>query len=139
MDHSGTFLLSELFLGTPPSCFDDVLAEDGEQLHVLPLTVHLNFFCDRQVGLTILDHSYFLTFFVGPLLHALKLGGGWWVLAYRILLSASVPFWVYLGWNWVGLGWDWVWRDWGLKGWGLGLDNIETDCSQDKTFFLTTF
>ena len=35
---------SELFFGTPPSCFDDVLAEDGELLHVLPLAVHLNFF-----------------------------------------------------------------------------------------------
>ena len=32
------------FVGTPPSCFDDVLAEDGELLHVLPLAVHLNFF-----------------------------------------------------------------------------------------------
>ena len=39
-------------------------------------------------------------------------------MAYRILVSAPVPFWVYLGWNWVGLG-----GDLGLKGWGLGLDN----------------
>ena len=64
---------------------------------------------------------------MGPLLHASKLwvgggGGGGWV-AYRILVSAPVPFWVYWGWNWVGLGWDWVWGDWGHKGWGLGLDN----------------
>ena len=44
-------------------------------------------------------------------------------MAYRILLSAPDPFWVYLGWNSVGLGWDWVWGDWGLRGWGLGLDN----------------
>ena len=44
MDHSGPLLLSELFCRTPPSCFDDVLAEDGELLHVLPLAVHLNFF-----------------------------------------------------------------------------------------------
>ena len=51
------------------SKIDDVLAEDGGLLHVLPLAVHLNFF-DRQVGGTILDHSYFLNFFVGPLLHA---------------------------------------------------------------------
>ena len=51
MDHSGSNLLCELFCGTPPSCFDDVLAEDGELLHVLPLAVHLNFFFDRQVGL----------------------------------------------------------------------------------------
>ena len=125
MDHPGPFLLSELFCGTPPSCFDDVLAEDGELLHVLPLAVHLKFFCDGQVGLTILVHSYFLNFFVGPLLHALRgWVGGWWVVAYRILVSAPVPFWVYLGWNWVGLGWNWVWGDWGLRGWGLGLDNI---------------
>ena len=48
---------------------DDVPAEDGGLLHVLPLPVHLNFF-DGQVGWTILDHSYFLNFFVGPLLHA---------------------------------------------------------------------
>ena len=27
-----------------PSCFDDVLAEDGELHHVLPLAVHLKFF-----------------------------------------------------------------------------------------------
>ena len=51
------------------SKIDDVLAEDGGLLHVLPLAVHLNFF-DGQVGWTILDHSYFLNFFVGPLLHA---------------------------------------------------------------------
>ena len=47
----------------------------------------------------------------------------WWV-AYRILVSAPVPFWVYWGWKWVGLGWDWVWGNWGLRGWGLGLDNL---------------
>ena len=44
MDHSGPFLLSELFCRTPPSFFDDVLAEDGELLHVLPLADHLKFF-----------------------------------------------------------------------------------------------
>ena len=44
VDHSGPFLLSEIFCGTPPSCFDDVLAEDGGLLYVLPLAVHLNFF-----------------------------------------------------------------------------------------------
>ena len=46
--------------------------------------------------------------------------GGW--VAYRILVSAPVPF----GFNWgligVGLGLDLVWGDWGLRGWGLGLD-----------------
>ena len=50
MDHSGPFLLSELFCGTPPSCFD-VLAEDGGLLHVFPLTVHLKFYASRG------DHS----------------------------------------------------------------------------------
>ena len=44
MDHSGPFLLSELFCRTTPSFFDDVLAEDGELLNVLPLAVHLNLF-----------------------------------------------------------------------------------------------
>jgi hypothetical protein len=32
-----------------------------------------SFFFDEQVGGTILDHSYFLNFFVGPLLHALMM------------------------------------------------------------------
>ena len=52
------------------SKIDDVLVEDGGLLHVLPLAVHLNFIFDGQVGLTIQDLSYFLNFFVGPLLHA---------------------------------------------------------------------
>ena len=43
-DHSGPFLFSDLFCGTTPSCFDNVLAKDGELLHVLPLAVHLIFF-----------------------------------------------------------------------------------------------
>ena len=51
------------------SKIDDVLTEDGGLLHVLPLAVHLNFF-NGQVEWTILDHSFFLNFFVGPLLHA---------------------------------------------------------------------
>ena len=71
----GTILKLSYFLnffcGTPPSCFD-VLAEDGELLHVLPLTVHLKFFFDGQVGGAILDPSYFLNFFVGPLLQTKK-------------------------------------------------------------------
>ena len=46
------------------------------------------------------------------------------VVAYRILLSAPVPFGLIWVSNWVGLGLDWVWGDWGLRGWGLGLDNI---------------
>ena len=44
-------------------------AEDGGLPQVLPLNVPLKFF-DRQVGGTILKLSYFLNFFVGPLLHA---------------------------------------------------------------------
>ena len=48
---------------------NNVLAEDGGLIQVLSLTVHLIFF-DRQVGWNILDHSYCLNFFVGPLLHA---------------------------------------------------------------------
>ena len=43
-DHSAPFLLSELFCGSPPSSFDDVLAEDGGLLYVLPLAVHPKFF-----------------------------------------------------------------------------------------------
>ena len=71
MDYSETFLLSELFCfdNSASSKIDDVLAEDGGLLHVLPLTVHLKFF-DRQVRWPKLKLSYFLNFFVGPLLHA---------------------------------------------------------------------
>ena len=36
-----------------------------------------NFFFGRQVDGTILNLSYSLSFFVGPLLHAQKLGVGW--------------------------------------------------------------
>ena len=49
---------------------DDVLTENGGLLHV-PLC--------GQVGGTFLKLSYSLGLFVGPLLHALKLGVGWWV------------------------------------------------------------
>ena len=67
------------------------------------------FFFDRHVGGTILDHSYFLNFFVGPLLHAQKLlvggvGGGpqdYWVSPSPLL----APF----GPIRVGTGLDWVW------------------------------
>ena len=46
---------------------------------------------------------------------------GWVVVvAYRILVSAPVPFGLIWVSNWVGLDWDWVWRDWGLMGLGLG-------------------
>ena len=45
--------------------------------------------------------------------------GGWWV-AYRILVSAPVPFGLIWVSNWVGLGWDWAKGDQGLKGLGLG-------------------
>ena len=59
---------------------------------------------------------------MGPLLHALKLWvvGGWWVVAYRILESAPVPFWVVLGselgWTGLGLGLGGL----GIKGFGVG-------------------
>ena len=58
------------------SKIDDVLIEHGGLLYVLTLTVHLDFFYG-QVGGTFLKLSYSLGLFVGPLLHALKLGGGW--------------------------------------------------------------
>ena len=59
-----------------------------------------------QVGGTIVRHSYYLSFFVGPLLHAFKLWGWvesesiWWsiyggarvyVVAHEILVSAQGP------------------------------------------------
>ena len=49
---------------------NDVFAKDGGLLQVLPLAVHLKLFFDGQVWWNILYHSYFLNFFVGPLLHA---------------------------------------------------------------------
>ena len=51
------------------SKIDDVLTEHVGLLHVLPLAVHLSFFAG-QVGGTILNLSYSLTFDVGPFLHA---------------------------------------------------------------------
>ena len=50
------------------SKIDDVLTEHCGLLHVLPLAVHLNIFY-RQVGETIVKHSYSLTIVVRPLLH----------------------------------------------------------------------
>ena len=61
--------LIDVLVGCASSKIDDVLAEYGGLLHVLPLTVHLNFF-DRQVGGTILKLSYFMNLFVETLLHA---------------------------------------------------------------------
>ena len=51
-------------------------------------------------------------------------GGGWWV-AYRILVSAPVPFGLVWVFNWVGLGWDW-------GGGGLGLDNYSMNLTASK-------
>ena len=75
---------------------DDVLAEDGGLLHVLALAVHLNFF----LRISRVDHSVpflFSELFCGTPPSCLKVVvGGWWVVvAYRILVSAPVPFWVY--------------------------------------------
>ena len=72
VDHSGPFLFSELFCGTPPSCLK------------------------------------------------VRGGLGGWVVAYRILVSAPVPFGLIWVSNWVGLDWDWGLRGWGLVGLGLG-------------------
>ena len=47
------------------------------------------------------------------------------VVAYRILVSAPVPFGLIWVSKWVGLGWDWVWRDWGMGTNGFGVDNIK--------------
>ena len=48
----------------------DVLTEHGELLRVLSLAVLLRFFFAGQVGGTILNLSYSLIIFAGPLLHA---------------------------------------------------------------------
>ena len=52
------------------------------------------------------------------MLKSYGVGGGW--VAYRILVSAPVPFGLIWVLNWVGLGWDWVWGDLGLGGLGFG-------------------
>ena len=75
---------------------------------------------------------------MGPLLNAYKLCV-WWVVAYRILVSAPVPFgsiWVL---NWIGLGWDLAWGNWGL---GFGTRaSLEEDAvrSSNKTDLSLTF
>ena len=51
---------------------------------------------------------------------AQKLGNGGWGVAYRILVSAPVPFGLIWVFNWVGLGSDWVWGDLGQGGLGFG-------------------
>ena len=75
---------------------NDVFAKDGGLLQVLPLAVHLNLFCWTSR----VDHSgpfLFSELFCGTPPSCLKVGGGGggWV-AYRILVSAPVPF----GFNW---------------------------------------
>ena len=96
MDHS-CFL--DFFCDIPPLCFDDVLAEDGELLHVLPNAVHLNFF----LWTSSVDHSgpfLFSELFCGtpsPCLKVIGVVGG--VLAPKIFESAPVPFWPNRGWN----------------------------------------
>ena len=67
--------------------------------------------------------------FCGTPPSCLKVMGGGWV-AYRILVSAPVPFGLIWVSNWVGLGWDLVWRDWGLMGLGLGTRGLTM--TQDK-------
>ena len=61
-----------------------------------------------QVEGTILRCSYSLSFVVGPILHALKLWGGW-VVAYSNLVSAPVPFGFRSYWDLVGVGPSWFW------------------------------
>ena len=103
----------------------------------VPLVLTQIFFWQTSKG----DHSepfLFFEFFSGTPPSCLKVMGGVgasvyvvgasvYVVAPKIIASAPVPFGPFgpfWGWNWVGLGWDWVWGDWGLRGWGLGLDNI---------------
>ena len=55
----------------------NVLLEHGGLPHVLPLVVHL-IFLPEQVEGDILSHFYSLSFLVRGLVHAYKLGVGWW-------------------------------------------------------------
>ena len=47
----------------------------------------------------------------------------WWVVAYRILVSAPVPMGLIRVLNWVELVWGWTWGGLKTKGLVTGLDN----------------
>ena len=88
---------------------DDVLAEDGGVLHVLPLAVHLNFLWTSRV-----DHSgpfLFSELFCGTPPSCLKVRGGGGLQDFSVSPS---PLWVNLGFK---LGWT---------GLGLGLEGLGT-------------
>ena len=77
------------------SKINDVLTEHGGLLHVLPLTVHLRFFCWTSSG----NHSepfLLFEFFCGTPPSCLKVIGGV-VVAYKILESAQGPLPLVLG------------------------------------------
>ena len=69
---------------------EDVLLDPDGLPHVLALTL----------STLLLEHSF--------MIKSHRVGGGGWVVAYKILLSAPVP---------IGIG---------IRGLGLGLDNIAT-------------
>ena len=86
--------LSTLNAGILISKIDDVLTEHGGLLNVLPLAVHLIFFCWTSRG----DHSkmfLLIEFFCETPPSCLKVRGWWWVggwvVAYSILVSAQGP------------------------------------------------
>ena len=58
--------------------FDNVHLNHAGLPHVPLLYVHLEIFCGKQVRGVILRLFYSRHFVVSGLLHAQKLGGGWW-------------------------------------------------------------
>ena len=68
-------LIDRHFYNSPKRKIDNVLLEDGGLPHVLPLAFPLKFFAG-QVGGTLLNLYYSLTFDVGPFLQIQKLWGG---------------------------------------------------------------
>ena len=83
-----------------PSCFDDVLADDGQLLHVLPHAVHLNFFFVGQVVL----FSELLCRTPPSCIKVIG-GGGWWPTGFYCQPQSSFGFiWVGTGLDWVGIG-----------------------------------
>ena len=100
---------------------DDVLTEHGRLLYVLPLAVHLYSWTSKG------DNSepfLLFEFFGGTPPSCLKVVGGWWVVAYRILVSSQGP--LVLG--FLGLG---------LRGLGPGLDNKKLNDRMLVMFQLT--
>ena len=96
---------------------DHILIGYGGLPYVHPLAVHLKLFLME----TFIEgtRDFLLYEFFGGTLPSCLIVMGYEVVAYRILLSAPVPFESILVLNWVGLSWDLAGGNWGLGGQGF--------------------